>query len=785
MLLPTRPPHRDSGTWKALAFLTLVSLVGWSSVLLGTPLLVEAENGPVVSGDVQIKQGFEHFQYGQFKEAATVWAEAAWRYEATQRVSEQAYALVYLARALYQLGQYDDANASLRQAWGLAKQQGDRRFLAILLEQAGNVSLAAGQVDQAVRSLQEGLSFAREEDDPTLVAALLNDLGNALASQGKNDEALGAYIEAAILAEAMGDDTLATRSHINTAMASIREHRYEEGKERLDFAVKRMRYLPSTHEHASSWLNIGLAYVELLRSSSDRHSDVMAPAAQAFRSAAAMAKAIGDARAESYGWGFLGNLYERAHQHREALRLTARAILVAQRITMPEALYRWEWQQGRIYRALQRFPEAIHAYQRAVDTVQPMRRELTVATSDGRLSFRESVGPLFFEFAELLLQRTEAVPSERERQALLRQARQTIEGFKAAELQDYFRDDCVEAVRSRIATLDTVSDATAVLYPIIFPDRIEMLASLGARIVRVTISIDQVQLIARTNQFRRFLEKRTTRQYLPHAQSLYDLLIRPLDHYFRAHGIDTLVIVPDGVLRTIPFGALHDGKQFLVEMYAMAVTPGLTLTDPQPIDRQRIHLLTVGLTEGVQGFPPLPFVNQEVSALQRLYGGQLLLNRQFLVSNLERTLKNEQFTIVHVASHGQFEPEVTNSFILAFDDRLTMDKLDELIGLFQFRETPLDLLALSACETAVGDDRAALGLAGLAIKAGARSALATLWLVNDRAASALINEFYVQLRQPSLSKAMALQRAQQKLIAHPTYQHPGYWSPFLLINNWL
>ena len=114
-----------------------------------------------------------------------------------------------------------------------------------------------------------------------------------------------------------------------------------------------------------------------------------------------------------------------------------------------------------------------------------------------------------------------------------------------------------------------------------------------------------------------------------------------------------------------------------------------------------------------------------------------------------------------------------------------MDRLDELIGLYQFRETPLDLLTLSACETAAGDDRAALGLAGVAVKAGARSALATLWFINDKATSKLVTEFYRQLQDSSLSKAAALQKAKRKLIDHPTYQHPGYWSPFLLINNWL
>ena len=114
-----------------------------------------------------------------------------------------------------------------------------------------------------------------------------------------------------------------------------------------------------------------------------------------------------------------------------------------------------------------------------------------------------------------------------------------------------------------------------------------------------------------------------------------------------------------------------------------------------------------------------------------------------------------------------------------------MERLDHCIGLFRYRDEPLELLTLSACETAAGDDRAALGLAGIAVKAGARSALATLWYINDQASSELVAEFYRQLKKPGMSRGKALQLAQLKLLNDPRYKHPCYWAPFLLINNWL
>jgi CHAT domain-containing protein len=191
------------------------------------------------------------------------------------------------------------------------------------------------------------------------------------------------------------------------------------------------------------------------------------------------------------------------------------------------------------------------------------------------------------------------------------------------------------------------------------------------------------------------------------------------------------------------------------------------------------------VTEAVQGFPALPNVAAELQGLQTLLGSQNLVNREFLAANFETKLQEQQFSIVHVASHGEFGNDVENTFLLTFDDKLSLDRVNQMIGVFRFRDDPLELLTLSACDTAAGDDRAALGLAGIAIKAGARSALATLWNINDQATVGLVLDFYRELKNPAISRVVALQRAQLKLIDNPRYEHPGYWSAFLMINNWL
>jgi CHAT domain-containing protein len=393
------------------------------------------------------------------------------------------------------------------------------------------------------------------------------------------------------------------------------------------------------------------------------------------------------------------------------------------------------------------------------------------------------LGPVYFELVDLLLQRAAAVQERDQSATFLKKARDTVELFKAAELRDYFRDDCVDAARARTRALEDVSQTAAIVYPILLPERTELLVSLPTGLKRFAVPVGHNALERVVRSFREALQEGTPQRYLRHAQRLYDWLIRPLEPDLISLNIDTLVFVPDGALRTIPMAALHDGAQFLISKYALATTPGLALTDPRPLPRANTKALAMGLTDAAEG--ALSYVSQEVRGVQRLYGGTVLLNQAFRLSRMETALRQGQFSIVHIASHGHFASDVEQSFLLTFDEKLTLERLAQVVRRVQFHNEPLELLTLSACDTAVGDDRAALGLAGVAIKAGARSAIATLWRVQDEAAAVLVVEFYRQLHDASVSRAVALQRAQVHLLQDPRYQHPFFWAPFLLLNSWL
>jgi len=197
-------------------------------------------------------------------------------------------------------------------------------------------------------------------------------------------------------------------------------------------------------------------------------------------------------------------------------------------------------------------------------------------------------------------------------------------------------------------------------------------------------------------------------------------------------------------------------------------------------------ILVSGLSEAVQGFSALPSVNKELVDVNNIMNGKnIIQNKEYTVSRIKNEFKTQDYGIVHFATHGVFGDTGKDSFLLTYKNQLDMNNLENLMSLGKYRNHKVDLLTLSACQTALGNERAALGLAGVAVKAGVRSAIATLWYVDDEATSLAIREVYRQLKSKGISKAKALQNAQKMLIAQRKYWHPVYWAPFLLIGSWI
>ena len=771
--------HRGRGIFTCLLlFLMALLYAAW-------PLQGHAAEAArqIAAPEEMMQAGMRSFRHGDFTQALIHWDVAASAYQAAGNREGQAQALVHGAEAELSLGRSPNAFDKLQKAQALAQLTGNQSLLVAVESSLGNAYLLTGREADAERVLRSSIDRARKTQSTEAAAQALNNLGNLLAAQGRFGDASRSYREALEAASKAGKKGIATRASTNLARALIDDGRYGEAIALLSVLGEELRALPSSHDKAYGLISVGRLHARLMGSGIEPVSVLSLRAYAALNDALGVAEAIQDPRASSYALGYLGELYEQGARYEDALRFAQRAIVAAQQADAPEILYRWQWQSGRLLKAQGNTEQAILAYQHAVYTLRAVRQDL--AARGSRTSFREAVGPVFFQLADLLLAQSGTLTDPKRVTQNLVDARSAVEVLKGAELQDYFQDDCVTALRARTTGIDRLASNTAALYPIILQDRLELLLSMPEGMKRFTAPVGAQALISEVRSFRVLLEKRTTHQYLPHAQKLYDWLIRPIAVELDKAGIDTLVIVPDGALRTIPLGALHDGKQFLIARYALATTPGLTLTDPQPIKRERAQVMLTGLTDAVQGFAPLPYVAEELQTVHKLYGGTVRENKQFTIPNMEKDLEQTPFSIVHIASHGQFDSDVNKTFLLTYEGKLGMNKLEQILGISKFRTEPVELLTLSACQTAAGDDRAALGLAGIAIKAGARSALATLWTVNDPASAQLVSDFYRELQNPAVSKAKALQEAQLGLLKDARYRHPNYWSAFLLIGNWL
>ncbi len=727
-----------------------------------------------------LARGAAAFEHGEMIAATAQWTEAIRLSRLAGAVDLEAQALVRRGEAYRVTGHLIDGAGDLRAGLAKAEQSGGPGLIAAAAGALGGLELTSRHPDIAEPLLKRARDLARQSGDHRLRAAAVNDLGNLYAAAGRAGEAAAAYADATAAADAARDGALAATTEINAARLAFQRGDPSRARALLTRAVDRLDHMPPTYDRGLALVSAGSAVLarDGIVAAEDRDL-----ATRAFRAAIETAEKLRHPGLMSQAQGGLGRLYERTGRTAEASTLTDRALFAAQEAAAPELSYRWDWQQARLAQQSGQFDVALASYRRAVAGLQSVRQDIPVEYRDGRSSYRVTFGPLYQEFGDLLLRRAAADPGQAA--PLIREARDTIEALKESELQDYFRDSCVTSFESRRQSIESVAPGTAILYPISLPDRLELLISFGREQRQFTIPVSEANLRGEVQRFRELLEKRTTNEYLVPARQLYDQLIRPIDAVLAAHQVNTLVIVPDTVLRVVPFAALHDGTNFLISRYATAIAPSMHLIDPRPLAASDRVALVLGVSQSVQGFVALPNVPKEVAAVHGIEGGKTLLDSAFSTARFTAELKATSYNVVHIASHGQFSSDPKQTFVLAFDGRLTMDRLESVIKYGERRQSALELLVLSACETASGDDRAALGLAGVALKAGARSALASLWYISDQASGELVVDFYRGLQLGNLSKAQALQAAQRRFATGERYSHPAYWAPFLLIGNWL
>lgn len=544
------------------------------------------------------------------------------------------------------------------------------------------------------------------------------------------------------------------------------------------------------------------------------------------------AKSLQDIRAQSYALGNLAGLYEyrawwveqaafkAGHDlnswRQIALRLTDQALYLTQPGEFSDLAYQWQWQRGRLLNATGDQPSATTAYEAAIKTLESVRGDLLAINSDVQFSFRDNVEPVYRELVTLLLESQDDNPGSNNLQQVLGDSLFYVESLQLAELENFLQcnvetlstvslDRLSEQIDPPAALVDRIDQifqnnpTTGLIYPILLKDRIALILKRpGESLQYYTTPVDH-QIVENTlTKLQAYLRDPSRTNAIRELSSqVYQWLIEPFEAELEADMVEdtsairNLVFVLDGSFRNIPMSMLYDPQRqrYLLERYSIAISSGLQLLDTNSQSKS-IQALLGGLSEerafGDQTFSALVNVPAELTSIQAVVPSENLLNADFNRDNLRSRLSAKDYSVVHLATHGNFSSDPEDTFLVLFDKRLQASELNDLLR--SNNSDLIDLLVLSACETATGDKRAALGLAGLALRAGARSTLATLWQVNDASTATTMKEFYTILNQnPDMTKAEALRQAQLSLWQNTSqdWEVPFFWAPYVLVGNWL
>jgi CHAT domain-containing protein len=803
-----------------------------------------------VSAQLWNAQGQLQLAKGNAEAALESWQNAARFYARAGDELGQLGSQMNQTQALQSLGFYRRAEKELVGLEQQILQLPDSALKATALHNLGNLRRKAGELNSAKLLLEQSLAIVQRLQLSQVESQLWLSLGNVehtlahRAMELKNrseaeqavQNAIAHYQQAATIAPS---SLTKVQAQLNQLNLLIDTKQFSTAQTVVKQVLPDLRELPASRASVYASVNLAQSLIRMdqatatvswqksLRSSTQ---PALETSQQLLSDAIQQADRLGDQRAESFAAGVLGQLAEKQQNWVEAQRYTQQALQLAQATTTPDLTYQWQWQMGRLLQAQtedqtgdrQANQAAIAYYTEALRVLNDLRSDLLVLNPDVQFSFRERVEPVYRQLVDLLLR--DEQPSKEN----LIQARSVIEALQLAEIDNFFRDACAQP---EAINVDNIDPTAAVIYPILLDDRLEVILKLPGderlrRISHRSTTAEQVDETA--EQLQQLLRRQSTSpaQIKRVSAQLYDWLIRPFEAELEIETtqeqsqIKTLVFVLDGALRNVPPAVFYSGRQYLVERYAIAVTPGLQLLDPKPLPREALRVLVAGATNAPsfqnEGLAPIDNVEIELAEVSKQVNqSQKLENQDFLKEMIQRKVKSAPFNVVHIATHGKFSSNPEQTFILDWNKRVTIKDLDALLRTREVNEgTPIELLILSACETASGDKRAALGLAGVAIRAGARSTLATLFQVNDASTAELMIRFYQLLKNPQLTKAEALRQAQLSFIngqdavtgnergigilaqaeesgtretvrTSTQLARPYFWSPFILIGNWL
>lgn len=747
---------------------------------------------------------------GQTQQALNSWEEAIAIYSKIPDNNGKLGSQLNQIQALQALGFYRRAKNTLENIKQDLDRQTEPQLKAKGLLSLGNAERVFGDLNASKQILEESLKVAQQLPSKEIVAEIFlslgntaqaqqQTLGNGVLAEQKTQEALTFYQQAQ--SASTGQTRLQARlNQLRLLAESPKPQLWSQAEVLAADILSQLESIPPSRNSVYARINFAQSLIKLPSKKEDCTSAVsLCTAAKVVAVGVTQAQNLKDLRAESYALGTLGKLYVQTKQWSEAEKFSLLALKLSEGIQAKDISYRWLWQLGKIKSAAnysrRNDTEAIAAYEQATKNFKSLRGNLVSVNRDASFSYQDESEPLYREYLNLLLKTEDWKPSPK----TLEKTRNIVESMQLAELDDFFRRACLDRQAVEINNIDK-RQQTAVIYPVILSDRLAVILWLPNQPKDKSLQLRTVPIVKKQvedtiEDMRQKLVTRSTYEFLLPAEQLYDWLIKPIDELdLHKTGINNLVFVLNGKLQNIPMAALYDAnnKQYLIQKeYNIALSPSLEILPPQQRSTsEKLQAIVGGVSQENLRFPALPGVGDELKQIKQEISSQGdFINDKFTSNKLENAVSSLPASIVHLATHGQFSSRAEDTFILAWQKQVNVNELSTVLKTRQKnQQQPLELVVFSACRTAIGDNRAALGLAGVAIQSGARSTMGTLWSVDDQATSKLMVRFYDELVSKKKTKAEALRLAQTFLLSgeiDPRYKHPYYWAPYILVGNWL
>ncbi|MCL1492084.1 MAG: tetratricopeptide repeat protein [Pseudanabaena sp. Salubria-1] len=722
-------------------------------------------------------------------------------------------ALGNLGIAYNSLGKYDKAIEFHLQSLAIAQEIKDRLGEGKALGNLGVAYDSLAKYDKAIEFHLQSLAIKREIKDRLGEGNTLGNLGIAYYSLGKYDKAIEFYLQRLAIAQEIKDRSGEGRALGNLGAAYNSLGKYDKA---IEFHLQNLaiaQEIKDRRGEGSVLGNLGVAYDSLAKYDK---------AIEFHLQSLAISREIKDRLGEGQSLGNLGAAYDSLGKYEKAIEFHLQSLAIAREIKDRSGEGISLSNLGSILSKSKQSTLAILFYKQAVNVTEAIRKDIRKLDKDIQKSYLETVSSSYKRLADILIQQDRIV-----------EALQVLDLLKVQELEDYFKnikgsDRSAQGVRllepekamsvklgavsfenspeinSQLANkiqqlpkseinkvpdyLQKIPQGTALLYPLILGDRLEIILFTPNTIpISRTVKISQEELATLVTEFRGALLDSSNEDVKEPAAQLYKLLIKPIETELIQAKATTILYAPDGILRYVPIAALYDGKQWLAEKYRINNLIAYSLFDFSPNLKIQPNILAGAFggksNEKKFGQFGLPATIREVQAIANSFQNSVtLIEDQFSRKAIES--KFQDHNILHLATHAEFNIGVPdNSFIIFGNgDKIKLNEITD------WQIPNIDLIVLSACETGtstLGNGVEILGFGYQVQKAGAKNAIASLWKVNDEGTQALMEAFYRELKKGDATPTEALHRAQIALIKSPKYNHPNYWSAFFAIGNGL